>query len=157
MRFCFILLILFAVALPSYAATSLPLPRFVSVKSTEANVRNGPGLHYPIKWVIQRQGLPVEVVAEFEQWRKVRDVQNDEGWVHRSQLSGKRTVLITGKTQTVREDNDPSSPPVARMEAGVVADLLDCSDTACEVEADKQKGWIDRAYLWGIYPPKGQE
>jgi len=135
------------------AKTTLPLPRFVSLKSQEANVRAGPGLRYQIKWVVVRKNIPVEVIAEFEQWRKVKDMQGDEGWIHRSQLTNKRNVVITGEvTQVIHKYSSPDSLPVARAEPGVVAELLSCNQGACRVRAEGYRGWVRRENLWGIYP-----
>src|SRR5258706_546116 len=78
-------------------AASLPLPRFVSLKSEEANVRTGPGTRYPIQWVYHRAGMPVEIVEEYDLWRKIRDVEGTTGWVHKTMLAGNRTALIKGK------------------------------------------------------------
>ncbi len=100
---------------PAHAKTELKLPRFVSLKTNEANVRNGPGLQYQIKWVLKRKFIPLEVIAEFEQWRKIRDVDGDQGWVHRAMLSSKRTTLILGETQTIREYPTFSSLPIAKL------------------------------------------
>ncbi len=137
---------------PVEAKTRLPLPRYVSVNTSEANVRTGPGLRYRIKWVLQRKGMPLEIIAEFEQWRKIRDIQGDEGWMHRSQLSNNRTVTIVGETQILRERISAQSHPVARIEAGAHAELEKCRDNACLITADNLRGWVPRSSLWGVYP-----
>lgn len=144
-------LILFAPFLAG-AALELPLPRFVSLKSSEANIRKGPGLNYGVKWVLVKKNLPVEVIAEFEQWRKIRDMDGDEGWVHRAMLDGKRTVTILDYTHTMYKSPGDESYPVALIEAGVNAELLECEDRWCRVEVDNYSGWIDRESLWGLYP-----
>ena len=129
------------------------VPRFASLGAGKVNLRAGPGVQYPIAWVFLRRGLPVEVVAEFEHWRKVRDRDGAEGWVHRSLLSGKRTVMVGGRTIGVLyRDADAASFPVARVEPGVVADLLACHDDWCRVKAAGIRGWIARGQLWGVYP-----
>lgn len=136
-----------------FARTGLPLPRFVSIKQNEVNVRAGPGTRYHIKWVLVRSDMPMEIIAEFEQWRMIRDIQGDEGWVHQSQVSGKRTVTTTGsETSIMRKHSLSDSPPIARLEPGVIAELLSCSKDACRVEIDDYKGWVDRKNLWGVYP-----
>jgi SH3-like domain-containing protein len=134
------------------AKLELPLPRYVSVKSGEANVRKGPGLNYKIKWVLVRKGLPVEIIAEFEQWRKIRDIDGDEGWIHRAMINGKRMVTILDYTRTMYKESNPDSYPVALIEAGANAELLECEEKWCRIESEGQRGWVERDGLWGIYP-----
>ena len=134
-------------------ASAGEVPRFVSLRADKINVRAGPGVQYPIAWVFVRRGLPVEVVAEFELWRKVRDRDGAEGWVHRSLLSGKRSAVVRGKEISVLfRDADSSTVPVARIEPGVVAEIMKCADGWCRVEVAGIRGWIERSRLWGVYP-----
>lgn len=146
--------LLLSVALvPAVAAEkALPVPRFVSLRADEVNLRTGPGERYPIEWVLTRKGLPVEIVEEFEAWRKIRDAQGTEGWVHQRMVTGTRNVLITGELRTLRADADAAAPAVARAEPGVIAHLLDCRDTWCRVELQGVKGWLKRSEVWGVYP-----
>ena len=146
--------LLLSVALvPAGAAEkALPVPRFVSLRADEVNLRTGPGERYPIEWVLTRKGLPVEIVEEFEAWRKIRDAQGTEGWVHQRMVTGTRNVLITGELRTLRADADAAAPAVARAEPGVIAHLLDCRDTWCRVELQGVKGWLKRSEVWGVYP-----
>lgn len=134
------------------SVTGLPLPRLVSVRADEVNLRTGPGVRYPIDWVFVRESMPVEVVDEFDSWRQVRDWQGTTGWVHRSMLSGKRTVMITDALATLRRETDPASPPVARAERGVVAELEECSGTWCRLAVGNLKGWLPRSSVWGAAP-----
>ncbi len=134
------------------AESGLPLPRFVSLGADEVNLRTGPGLRYPVAWVFVRKALPVEIVAEFEQWRRVRDFEGAEGWVHKAMLSGKRTVLVIGDGRTLRALPDPRSRALGRAEARVQGVLRACRDDWCEVTLQSIRGWMRRAYLWGIYP-----
>src|ERR1700757_4096765 len=83
--------------------SGLPLPRFASLRSDEVNVRTGPGTRYPVDWVFKRKGMPVEIVAEFENWRKNRDLQGASGWVHQSLLTGKRSFLIASKAASLHK------------------------------------------------------
>lgn len=154
MRFSLFFCALILLALPAMhvsAKADLPLPRFVSLKSSEANVRTGPGLRYQIKWVVVRKDLPVEVIAESENWRKIKDIDGDEGWVHRSMLSNQRKVTVLHTTQTLYEEENRSSRPVAFLEAGVHADLLECDDSWCELRAKGMRGYMPRQNLWGLY------
>ena len=133
--------------------TGLPLPRFVSLRADEVNLRTGPGVQYPIDWVYRRSLLPVEIIAEYNTWRKIRDWQGTEGWVHQSMLGRVRTVIVTGKLRTLRNKSDTTGRPVAQAEAGVIARLLECPDasTWCRVEVDGFGGWFRRVEFWGVY------
>lgn len=132
----------------------LSLPRFVTLKAGEANIRTGPGLRYQIKWVYNRRGLPLEIIAEFEQWRQVRDMDGDEGWLHRSMLSSERSAVITVKkgNAALHHDADTSSPAVAYAEYGVVVQVKECQKTMCKVSGEDHKGWVEKSQLWGVYP-----
>lgn len=148
-----------AVALPAVAAegpgtTGLPVPRFVSLRAEVVNLRTGPGDRYPVDWVYKRRDLPVEVVAEFNHWRKIRDWQGTVGWVHQSLLSGRRMLLVTDKTRTLRVQPAEAAAPVALLEAGVVGRLLSCprSNAWCRVEVSRHEGWLRRGEFWGVYP-----
>jgi SH3-like domain-containing protein len=133
--------------------SGLPLPRFVSLRASEVNLRTGPGVQYPVEWVYVRKDLPVEVIAEFETWRKIRDWEGTQGWVHQSMLSGKRTVIIQGDVRLLRQKDDAKSKLVARLEPGVVARLMDCPNGNgwCQIEADGYQGWLRHVDFWGAY------
>ena len=133
-------------------AAEKQLPRFVTLRADEVNLRTGPGERYPIDWVLIRKGLPVEIVEEFDVWRKIRDFQGSEGWVHQRMLTGARNVLIKGGVRILHVEPDAASPAAARAEAGVVARLLECRGPWCRVEAQGVKGWLRRDEVWGVYP-----
>jgi SH3-like domain-containing protein len=126
--------------------------RYVSLRSDEVNVRTGPGVRYPVEWILRRRNLPVEVVAEFENWRRIRDFQGTEGWVHQSMLSGRRYAVVLDEIRTLRRAPEAGAGPVARAEPGVVAQVLECKDRWCRVDAGGLKGWVTRAEIWGVYP-----
>lgn len=138
--------------------SGLPLPRYVSLKSDRVNLREGPSKEHRTSWVFQRAGLPVEVTAEFETWRRVRDADGTEGWVLHSLLSGRRTVLVSpwsknkGETFSLRETNSESAPVVATLEPGVIANVQSCQNTWCRVMVSKIVGYIKQDRLWGVYP-----
>jgi SH3-like domain-containing protein len=132
--------------------TGLPIPRFVSLRSNEVNLRTGPGTTYPVEWVYVRRGLPVEVIAEFDVWRRIRDWQNTIGWVHQSMLDGKRTALIVGSDRGLLREPTGTAPAVARLAPGVIARLLECDGLWCRLEADGYHGWLRRDEFWGSYP-----
>ena len=129
--------------------SGLPLPRYASLRANEVNVRTGPGVRYPVKWVFVRRDLPIEIIAEFSTWRKIRDWQGTEGWVHRCLVSGKRTVIITDAVQVMRREPSRWAPAVARVEAGVVAHILECGVDWCRVEAGGFRGWVKHGQFWG--------
>ncbi|MFN0042856.1 MAG: SH3 domain-containing protein [Alphaproteobacteria bacterium] len=130
--------------------SGLPVPRFVSLRADEVNLRAGPGVRYPVEWVYQRKLMPVEVVEEFETWRKIRDWQGAEGWVNKAMLSGRRSVLVVGEIRTLRRDPAAESPAIARAEPGVIARLLKCNGNWCKIEAGGYEGWLARADFWGV-------
>jgi SH3-like domain-containing protein len=133
------------------AESGLPLPRFVSLHASEVNVRTGPGVRYPVEWVFVKRGLPVEVAAEFENWRKVRDWQGTEGWVHQSMLTGRRHVIVMATTRALRREAREGSVVVARAEPGVIGRLLECEAIWCRVKIAGFKGWLMRDQVWGVY------
>jgi SH3-like domain-containing protein len=132
--------------------TQLPIPRFVSLRSDEVNLRTGPRTTYPVEWVYIRRDLPVEIVAEFDVWRKIRDWQGTTGWVHQSMLAGKRTVLITGGDRDLRREPADAAPIVARLASGVIGRLLECDGSWCRIEVASYRGWLKQEEFWGTYP-----
>jgi len=141
-----------AAAAVSALAQGLPVPRFVSLAADEVNVRAGPSTDYPIEWVYVRGGVPVEIVAEFDNWRRVRDRDGEEGWVHHSLLSGKRTAVVTGGLRTLFRTPDTAGVPVLQAEAGVIGMLLACEGAWCRMEIQGRRGWLHRDEIWGSYP-----
>jgi SH3-like domain-containing protein len=133
------------------ADTGLPLPRFVSLRSAEVNLRTGPGNTYPIDWVYKRRHMPVEVIAEFDNWRKIRDWQGAVGWVHQNLLDGRRYALITAE-QLLLSRPAADAAPVARLMPGVIAALVACEPEWCRLEIDGREGWLARDGIWGVYP-----
>ncbi len=127
-------------------------PHFVSLRHDTVNVRTGPGTQYPVDWVFKRAGLPVEAIAEFEEWVRVRDYEGAEGWIHRRLLSPDRWAVITGTLRTVRRRPTDDSSPVLFAEPGVQGHLLACADGWCEIEIRERRGWVQRDILWGVYP-----
>jgi len=128
-----------------------PVPRYASLRHDKVNGRAGPSLDYPIRWTYERAGLPVVIVRESQDWRKIRDPMGDEVWVNKSQLAAERTA-ITIDAGAIFQDANPRSAHIARFEAGAVVSLGDCTGTWCGVEAEGRKGWIRQALLWGIDP-----
>jgi SH3-like domain-containing protein len=129
--------------------SGLPLPRFVSISGAKVNLRTGPGVRYPVAWVFVRANLPVLVTLEFENWRKVRDLDGAEGWVHQSLLSGRRHGVVTGQVRFLRRAPRPDSPALLRAEPGVIGRLLTCREGWCRMEIDDVTGWLPQAHLFG--------
>ncbi|MBM3502311.1 MAG: hypothetical protein FJX65_00400 [Alphaproteobacteria bacterium] len=136
---------------PATAAEAAFKPHYVSLRHATVNARSGPGTRYPIAWVYKRSGMPVEALAEFDNWYKVRDVEGDEAWIHRRLLSSDRTGMILGATRALRADPSEQSAPVAYAEAGVVAKILSCRSQWCRLSLQGRRGWVLRDQLWGTY------
>jgi SH3-like domain-containing protein len=140
------------------SVSGLSLPRFVSLKSDRVNVRRGPDKDNDVSWVYTRAGLPVEITAEYENWRRIRDWEGAEGWVYHSLLSGRRTALVTAKAKTaselipIYESADPKGGVVARLQPGVLGTVKRCNDAWCRIVGDGFDGWIPEERLWGVYP-----
>jgi len=132
---------------------ALKVPRFVSLHADKVNLRTGPGSQYPIEWVLTRKDMPVEVVAQFEHWRHVREWDGTEGWVQEHMVDLKRYVVVAqGGNRPLRQQPDAGSAVIARAEPGVVARLLECRGEWCRVEAGGTSGWMQRRDIWGVYP-----
>jgi SH3-like domain-containing protein len=142
---------------PANAQDRLPLPRFASLDSGESNLRAGPGKDYPILWVYQRKGLPVEIIQEFDTWRRIRDRDGTVGWVQQNLLSGKRTGLVVDQRRTLRAEPG-SGEAIAHLQPGVVARIEECrADDWCKLEAQGYRGWLTRDEFWGVYPDEAFE
>jgi SH3-like domain-containing protein len=145
-----------AIADPVGPVTKLPLPRFASLKTDRVNLREGPSKDHATKWVYERAGLPVEITAEFEIWRKVRDSEGVEGWVLHSLLSGRRTALVTpnkkGESSKLYARASTSADLAATLQSGVIVNVHSCDGAWCRVDGDGFKGYIEQEKLWGVYP-----
>lgn len=135
-------------------STGLPIPRFVSLspRRGEANVRYGPGKQYPINWVFTRSGIPLEVIAEFDNWRKIKDYEGAEGWVSVQLLSSERTIMIQGAVRDLRRTADNQARVLLRVEPEVIGSLLECHESWCRVEIEGRRGWLQRSEFWGSLP-----
>ncbi len=137
---------------PMFHSSGLPLPRYVSLKSDYINVRVGPGERYPIRWVFRKARLPVEIVEEFGHWRKIRDIENSEGWIYKNLLSGERTALIRQHRRPLYRGPDANSGTVLEVDPLVPGTLLECTAHWCRLAFEGYKGWIRRDFIWGVYP-----
>jgi SH3-like domain-containing protein len=131
--------------------SGLPVPRYSSLRYDRVNGRAGPSRDYPVEWTYERVGLPVVIVRESQDWRKVRDPMGDEVWVNKSQLAAERTA-ITVLDGEIRRSPDTKSGVVARFAAGVVMSLGECRAGWCGVEAEGRRGFARQDQLWGANP-----
>lgn len=144
--------------------SGLPLPRFVSLKAERVNMRVGPGLQYKVEWMFTKRGLPLEILKEYDNWRKVRDAEGAEGWINQSLLSGSRTALVApwksgekGEYLELVAKPEEDARLVAKMEPGVLTRIDECAAGWCRVEVDSTvtgsvSGYTRQNQLWGVYP-----
>lgn len=156
--FCAAVVVCLLLALPALSeehlgpVTNQPLPRFVSLKGEEGNVRRGPSLTHRIDWVFTRRGMPLQVVGEYGNWRQVRDRDGAGGWMHYILLSRARTVIVQEDLAALHSSPDADSPIRARAEAGVIARLGPCREGFCRIQVGRTRGWAPTTALWGINP-----
>ena len=138
------------------SVSGLPIPRFVSLKSDRVNVRSGPNKDQDVRWVYTRVGMPVEITAEYENWRRIRDWEGAEGWVYHSLLSGKRTAIVVPRLNSelvpLYESADKTSAVVARLQSGVLGALKSCDGQWCQFSGKGFGGYIRQDRLYGAYP-----
>lgn len=137
--------------------TGFELPRYVSLRASKARLRVGPGTQYPIKWVYVRPGIPLEIIAEYGNWRKVRDWSSAKGWMYQSLLSGRRTAVVAPwQTDLVplRRGRSEKAVVNAMLSPGVIVRLERCGDEWCRISVkdDVWNGYVSQAKLWGVYP-----
>ena len=162
---CLIMLALATLASPSVAQSEnpsgLPLPRFAPTRSEPTNVRVGPGPKYDIAWTYLKSGIPVEIIQEFDTWRKIRDADGDEGWIHQNLLTGTRAgyvaPLIANGEIPLRAGQSDESGIRARLGAGLKVTISECDGAWCQVSASGQgssvySGYLHQEELWGVYP-----
>ncbi len=138
------------IAPPLSAADDVPSPHFLSIRTKEVNLRTGPGKRYPVDWVFTRRGLPVELLASYDNWRQVRAKDGTTGWIHQSMLSRRRTVVIDRSVSTLLAKPQADAAIVARAEPGVIGELLECEQGWCRIEVSGLRGWLPKAGLWGV-------
>ncbi len=138
------------------APSGLPVPRFVSVKADRVAVRDGPDKDHDVSWIYTRVGWPVEITAEFEDWRRIRDSDGSEGWVYHSLLSGKRMAVVQLMSKTdlapLYEKPDAASEVSARLQVGVLGTVKSCTGAWCQISGKGFDGWLPQTELWGVYP-----
>jgi SH3-like domain-containing protein len=130
-----------------------PVPRYVSLKFDKVNARAGPGDDYDLKWIYRVKGLPLQVVAETDEWRRVCDAQGAMSWVHRRTTDGRRTVMRTQAVALVLHARpDETSPEAATLVGRSLAELKDCQGDWCRVAVGRAQGWLRSDEVWGLAP-----
>jgi SH3-like domain-containing protein len=138
--------------------SGLPLPRFVSLKASRVNLRIGPGSDYAVDWLYLRRGLPLEIIQEYDNWRRVRDAEGTEGWIYQSLLTGTRTGMAAPwlkekeATITLRGEPREAAKVLALVEPGAIGDILTCNGKWCRMRFERFEGWVEQSAIWGIYP-----
>lgn len=148
-----ILLVIIITSSMAYAETQTKvrnIPFYASIKSNSVNARTGPNQRYPINWTYVKKGEPVEVIAKFDQWYKIKDYQNEESWVHFNMLSLKRYVIVSQGDELFSSANTLKNK-IAQIESGVRAELKECEKNRCLIKIQDLKGWINKKNIWGIY------
>ena len=121
-----------------------------ALKSNTVNVRTGPGKRYPIKWVYKRKNLPMKRLAEYDNWIKVEDYQGVTGWVHPSMISNKSTFIVTDDLVVLNKDSKHENRHIAKLEKGVIGDIIECEDKLCKVKTDNWEGYVSNESIWGL-------
>ena len=132
--------------------TGYPLPRFVTLKRDRARARRGPGEQWRVDWEFVARGMPLEVVAEHGNWRRVRDIEGHGGWVHHIFLDGGRSAIVTRDMSELRARPEAAAQPRARLEAGVILSLDRCAEGWCRAAGGGAEGWVEASALWGVRP-----
>jgi SH3-like domain-containing protein len=142
---------IFIVSFVSVAVADKQTPYFASIRVDEANVRTGPNVRYPIRWVYKKTNWPVKVTAIFENWRRIEDIYGEAGWIHERLLTGRRNIITTTDgVQEVYKLPLTTSQVIAFAESGVIAKLDFCKNQWCKIEIKNLEAWIQSKYLWGI-------
>jgi SH3-like domain-containing protein len=160
MRKIFYLIIILCLSSEAFAKPSFKenfISYFASIKSSEVNVRKGPNSRYPIQWVFKKKGEPVEVIAQFEHWYKIKDYSGEEGWVKSAMVNKKRTAIAINNNKTsenhvnlfIKPSNN--SKIIAKIELSKRIDLIECNKEWCRTKIANLDGWIEKIYLWGVY------
>lgn len=143
--------------------SGLPLPRFVSLKAKRVNLRVGPGRDYAVDWLYLKPGLPMEIIQEYDNWRRVRDADGTEGWIYQSLLSGRRTAVVapwkrrSNPMVELFAERSAGARQIAKMQPGVIGMLHSCDGNWCEMSVSGHRGWILQSKLWGAYPDETVE
>ena len=131
--------------------TGLEIPRYVSLKSDNANIRVGPSKNYPIVIKYIKKNYPLKILEEYQEWRKVEDFKKNTGWIHKSLISGTRTGLILSiENKNLELFNTLGGDVIGEMGQGNIVSLEKCKIDWCLVSSRNFKGWINKKYIWGV-------
>jgi len=122
---------------------------FLSLKNSEVNLRQGPSFEYPIKFIYKKKYLPVKIIDKMETWRKVKDLENNSGWIHISQLSKKKSAINIKNNTLLYKKPTIYSKPIAKLETGRLVLIKKCKLKWCKITSDNYIGWIFKNSLWG--------
>ena len=148
---------LFAEEFKKGKVTNLPIPRYVSLKVKEANVRRGPSTSHKIDWIYKRKNMPLEIYGEYENWRRVRDFEGLGGWVHYTLLSGNRFVLVERELLEMKLLPSIDAQVIAKLPQHNIATLDKCDKDWCRISDDGYKGWVPKNSIWGVYDSEIKE
>jgi SH3-like domain-containing protein len=124
-------------------------PEFVSLKSSMINMRVGPGKEFPVSWTFIKVDLPMMLIAEFNEWKKVRFIDQTEGWIHKSMVTNRNTALVA-VDYTILYRQDSTSHPIAKIEKNVIVKVIKTHQNWVKVAVGKIKGWVKKHDLWGV-------
>ena len=122
---------------------------FLSLKNNEVNLRLGPDFEYPIKLIYKKKYLPVIILGKSETWRKIKDFENNSGWIHISQLSKKKSAINIKNNSILYKKSTIFSKPIVRLESGRLVLIKKCKIKWCKVISGTYEGWIYKSSLWG--------
>jgi len=146
--FFFLLLLIIVLFLPNKAFSDQNI-NFLSLKKNEANLRQGPSFEYPVILTYKKKNLPVIILDKSDAWKKIKDFENNSGWIHSSQLSGRKSGINIKDYSILFEKPTIFSNPIAKLEAGKLVLIKKCKLKWCKVKSEKYNGWIFKRYLWG--------
>ena len=131
--------------------TGLEIPRYVSLKSNDANIRVGPSKNYPIEIKYIKKNYPLKVLEEYDDWRKVQDFKNNIGWIHKSLISGTRTgIVLSNDSENIKLLNTLDGNVIGEIGKGNIVFLEKCKIDLCLVASRNYKGWVDKKNIWGV-------
>ena len=131
--------------------TGFKLPRYVSIKSDEANLRVGPSQNYPIILKYVKKNLPVIIIEEYKVWRKIKDIYNNVGWIHKRLLTGSRNgIIISNNQNRVYVMNTSEGITIGEIEVDNIISILKCKMNSCLIKYQNYKGWVNKNNLWGV-------
>ena len=148
--FVFFLFLFFSLSLSANDKIEKEIPRYVSIKSTKANLRVGPDMNYPIILQYNFLNLPLRIDSEYDMWRKVTDIENNIGWIHTTLLSNKRFGIIKDNNNLFSIFNNPNGKIIGKIGGGYLVELKICEGKWCKIKINKYKGWLKKNYIWGV-------